>query len=63
MKHYKSIIKKYYDMILKGNTDNRSLFIFKLENDYLFLKDKYHIIKNVKIMIWQCNIYIAIMMI
>lgn len=51
MKHYKSINKIYYDTILKGNTDNRPLFILKLENDYLVYKDKYYILKNVKIMI------------
>lgn len=38
MKHYKSVNKLYYDIVLKGNIDDRPFFIMQYEDGLLYFK-------------------------
>lgn len=44
MKHYKSINKIYYDLIVKDDLDERPFFIMQYEDGYLVYKDRENII-------------------
>ena len=40
MKHYKSINKLYYDIVLKEEIDERPVFIMQYEDGYLIFRDR-----------------------
>ena len=44
MKHYKSITKIYYDLIVKDDLDERPFFIMQYEDGYIVFKDMANII-------------------
>lgn len=44
MKHYKSINKIYYDLIVKDDLDERPFFIMQYEDGYIVFKDMANII-------------------
>ena len=46
MKHYKSINKLYYDIVLKEDIDDRPFFIMLYEDGYLVFQDRDNIIKK-----------------
>lgn len=46
MKHYKSINKLYYDIVLKENIDDRPFFIMQYEDGYIVFQDMNNIIKK-----------------
>lgn len=46
MKHYKSVNKLYYDIVLKGDIDDRPFFIMQYEDGYIVFQDRNNIIKK-----------------
>lgn len=48
MKHYKSINKIYYDVVLNSEKDERPFFIMNNENEFIVFKDRYNIINSFK---------------
>ena len=44
MKHYKSINKLNYDIVLKEDIDNRPFFIMQYEDGFLVFKNRYEIL-------------------
>lgn len=46
MKHYKSVNKLYYDVVLKEDIDDRPFFIMQYEDGYLVFQDRQNIIKK-----------------
>ena len=46
MKHYKSINKLYYDIVLKEDIDERPFFIMQYEDGYIVFQDRNNIIKK-----------------
>lgn len=46
MKHYKSINKLYYDIVLREDIDDRPFFIMQYEDGFLVFQDKNNIIKK-----------------
>lgn len=46
MKHYKSINKLFYDIVVKEDIDDRPFFIMQYEDRYLVFQDMQNIIKK-----------------